>query len=1057
MSRPRSTSQSKRPRGIIVTAIVFVISTVALSTAEPEVQAERRVARANLDSVPLTGAGVTTIESNLRAPGVIDLASVSLRRAAFEARYAALARSSPSAFELAREAVRTDKINEAEQILRAIIARHDADLDAEGALSPKARDEVTRAKLLLSRALANADRPDRALATLESIDAETPIEDYRHWLRGQNMEALGDPSAAYNAYDLVARMPESPMAHRARVRKAHMLFESGDFERAAKELAEINELYPDYPRRHIALFQYARALEELGRLDEAASAYQKTWFEFPYKQRGDQALARMRALGEAGHTVPEKTKQELYARYRRLRINKHWSTARKLFRELEAEVVAQSGKHSAMVHEIHQQLALNAFVPKDYDEALFYLEGLKKDWESGKRDGINFGLVYRHLAKIYAKYGEMKRALAELDRAYLSPIARKQARAEFLEDHGKYKKARELYDELYYPAKKKGWHYTWLLYKTGDFDTAHTNFMALSLRAGGQKRAKYLYWAARSKERAGKKREARELFEQVTREHTTNYYGLQAHNRLDDMSRRAKLDTSILVETDRVTRSTEDALGAFEDPAGSRKRLTPKQLLSELDFDMRSQPKTSELSPARDDLLTPIICAEDAATKSSVCDLARSGSLDAPTIAKTMDATNQLATATDDARATEYVARGEQRPAPVIDKRDASTRALVKLASRDNRRERVEFATNARIYWEGRDKSALSFARYDDGSAIGPHPNDLAAYGEDSYVGGLERALAGKAGELFPKLARAAWLRDIGMNKEARWEIRDVSMEYRELARRVAPRKAAYQLTPTHMTPLIDNRRTKKATWGYVETKYRWPVPTDPAAAKRFMERQQEIILEKESLRPVLIDAFKEVGDYYTVRKMTIERRIRSTKDRMQAYPRAFAELVVPEAKKWGMNPYLIWALMTVESSYNPDSVSVAQALGLLQVIPKTGLKTAELLGEEDFGHYDLLDEDVAIRHGVFYFSQLVRKFHGQELFAIAGYNGGPHRVAEWIDMRGDMPMDEFVEEIPFDQARGYTKKVSRFLSLFLRTYEGVEELYIGQNISREWRTMPNF
>ncbi|CAN0496581.1 unnamed protein product [Laminaria digitata] len=260
------------------------------------------------------------------------------------------------------------------------------------------------------------------------------------------------------------------------------------------------------------------------------------------------------------------------------------------------------------------------------------------------------------------------------------------------------------------------------------------------------------------------------------------------------------------------------------------------------------------------------------------------------------------------------------------------------------------------------------------------------------------------------------------------------------------------------MTPLIDNRRREKSTWGYIDEEYRWPIPEDKKKQKAMMERQREIILARRTLKPILVDAFKEVGDYYMVRRYTLDSGgIRGMKTRMQAYPRAFPDLVLPESKKWGVNPYLVWALMTVESSYNPDSVSVAEALGLLQVIPRTGLKTAELLGEEDFGHYDLLDEDVAVRHGVFYFSRLVRKFNGQELFAIAGYNGGPHRVAEWVDMRGDMPMDEFVEEIPYDQARNYTKKVLRFLSLFLRTYEDIDTLYVGQKVDRDWKPMPNF
>jgi soluble lytic murein transglycosylase-like protein len=60
--------------------------------------------------------------------------------------------------------------------------------------------------------------------------------------------------------------------------------------------------------------------------------------------------------------------------------------------------------------------------------------------------------------------------------------------------------------------------------------------------------------------------------------------------------------------------------------------------------------------------------------------------------------------------------------------------------------------------------------------------------------------------------------------------------------------------------------------------------------------------------------------------------------------------------------------------------------------------------------------------------------------------------------MRGDtMPMDEFVEEVPFNQARGYVKKVLRFLHLYLTLYEGKDELYVGQNIRTDYRPHPKF
>ena len=384
-------------------------------------------------------------------------------------------------------------------------------------------------------------------------------------------------------------------------------------------------------------------------------------------------------------------------------------------------------------------------------------------------------------------------------------------------------------------------------------------------------------------------------------------------------------------------------------------------------------------------------------------------------------------------------------------------RARVKLESEENARHRPAYYRDARIHWEGPEEPPIALTSLSEARVDGPKPGRYASpYLDEEWRGGLDRAVR-RAGSLFPQLERAAWLRDVGMMKEARWAVRDVALEYRALRRKPAPRSRPYELERARMVPLIDNRREKKATWGYTEDKPRWPVPRAAAARERLRKRQAAIIARRQELRPFVLHALQDVGDYYMVRRFALEDGLRKRESLSRAYPRAFPDLVVPQAERWGVNPYLIWALMTVESSYNPDSVSTARALGLLQVIPRTGLKTAEMLGDDEFGHDDLLDEDVAIRHGVFYFSRLVRKFNGQELLAMAGYNGGPHRVAEWIDMRGDMPLDEFVEEIPYDQAREYTKKVTRFVHLYLRVYEGIDDLYIGQNLDRDWASMPNF
>ncbi len=1034
---------------------------LTMTFASPSTQAERLIATSALDAAPVRAHSITQVELSMRTPDIMSFSQLALHQAHQRAHLATIAQSHDDAMAQARQQLIEGHPHQARAIAAAI-KTHLTSQPPDVLTTQTSKEQRAMVSMLLARAELADHRPEKAVEHLQPLlELDTPVQDYIFWLTAQSYEGLGEHMKAYDTYQKVAEMSASPMSHRARVLKAHMLHEAGEHERAVIELGQVNALYPDYPRRHIALYQYARSLEAIERLDEAAAAYQTAWFEFPYKKRGQQAKRHMNALIAQGLMVPSIDRQARYKRWRRLRINKHWDTARTLFRQLADEAATAEGEKSRMVHEIWQQLALNALVPKRYEEGLYYLEKLREDYEAGHRDGIDRGLVYRYLASTLAKFGELDRALKELDKASSSAIARKQARATFLAEHGRYKRSLALVKELG-SVPKRTWSYTWLLYKSNQLTQAHKNFMALAKGSTGRSQAKYLYWAARTKERLGSEREAKELYQQVYALKRYDYYGFQAANRLLDMEARKRVKgSSILVEANPVMDASDSAIEAFDEVT----KGVPGIIADDL-AEVRAQPRAAHLG--NEDfsaLLEPTLCVgaeEERATQSSICQIAQAAQIDLRTTASSRREPLQLDPDVEDAYQKlreNATARGLATPKPgkLHPEHLPPRRHRPKLVSHDNQKSRTVAVHDARIFWDGPKTSPLAFISYDEGDAIGPHPEEMTAYGADkSYVGGLERLIA-EAGDQFSELERARWLMEVGMNKEARWAIRDVALEFRELSKKPMPRTAPHQLKAKRMTPLIDNRRVEKATWGYIESEYRWPVPREKAARQALLDRQRAIIAEKSKLKPLLIDAMKEVGDYYMVRQFTRSMRVRGEKRLVQLYPRAFPELVIPHAKKRGINPYVIWALMIVESSFNPDSVSTAEALGLLQVIPRTGLKVAELLGEEDFGHYDLLDEDVAVQHGVFYFSQLVRKFHGNELLAMAGYNGGPHRVAEWVDMRGDMPMDEFVEEIPYDQAREYTKKVSRFLHLFMRIYEKEDALYIGNDLKRDWRPMPNF
>ncbi|UJR81853.1 lytic transglycosylase domain-containing protein [Sandaracinus amylolyticus] len=142
--------------------------------------------------------------------------------------------------------------------------------------------------------------------------------------------------------------------------------------------------------------------------------------------------------------------------------------------------------------------------------------------------------------------------------------------------------------------------------------------------------------------------------------------------------------------------------------------------------------------------------------------------------------------------------------------------------------------------------------------------------------------------------------------------------------------------------------------------------------------------------------------------------------------PRAYEQIVNEVARERGLDPNLLLAVMRVESVYNPRIVSYAGAVGLLQIMPRTGRLIARSMGREaQFGVDDLLDPRTNIEFAAWYLSSLIRRFEGRVPLAVASYNGGPHNVRRWLrDHSEDMPIDAFCERIPFDQTHRYVRRV---------------------------------
>lgn len=149
------------------------------------------------------------------------------------------------------------------------------------------------------------------------------------------------------------------------------------------------------------------------------------------------------------------------------------------------------------------------------------------------------------------------------------------------------------------------------------------------------------------------------------------------------------------------------------------------------------------------------------------------------------------------------------------------------------------------------------------------------------------------------------------------------------------------------------------------------------------------------------------------------------------AYPRPFLPVVSGEAKRQGIPEALAYAIMREESAFDPRVVSPAAAYGLMQLIVPTARRMARpplnLKADED----TLKRPEVNVPLGCRYLGVLRGQFPDNPLLAIPGYNAGANAPKRWLVDRPGEDFDLFVEHIPYDETRLYTKRVITSLAAY--------------------------
>ena len=134
------------------------------------------------------------------------------------------------------------------------------------------------------------------------------------------------------------------------------------------------------------------------------------------------------------------------------------------------------------------------------------------------------------------------------------------------------------------------------------------------------------------------------------------------------------------------------------------------------------------------------------------------------------------------------------------------------------------------------------------------------------------------------------------------------------------------------------------------------------------------------------------------------------------------------------LDPYMVAALIRQESEFNPGAVSRANAVGLMQLLPKVGKSVAKQEKLKHFSTNELFAPGTNMQLGTRYFRSMVDKFGAFE-YALAAYNAGAERVQEWLGQGQYRDVPEFVESIPFTETREYVQAILRNANVYRQLY----------------------
>lgn len=223
--------------------------------------------------------------------------------------------------------------------------------------------------------------------------------------------------------------------------------------------------------------------------------------------------------------------------------------------------------------------------------------------------------------------------------------------------------------------------------------------------------------------------------------------------------------------------------------------------------------------------------------------------------------------------------------------------------------------------------------------------------------------------------------------------------------------------------PVTSEEFTAFKNSGSVARMYEWEKIGRPNAAKRELT-----FLQRHGSETQKLSAAK-----YAYQKGWYDRAIFALADAGywddvdMRFPMVFHKEIQKHAKEAKVDPAWAMAITRRESTFIPTAKSPVGAHGLMQIMPQT----AKHITGRRVPVETLYNPNVNIDMGTDYLNYLMRKNDNNLVFATASYNAGYSRVKTWLPKQGTVPLDIWIETIPFRETREYVKAVLAYYQIY--------------------------